>query len=64
MGLVKLPAMSEDEIQQLLEEQVLCRIAFQDKKHPYIAPFQYVYVNGSLYFHLTNYGKKIRSYKT
>ena len=55
----KLPRMSEQEIDELIEEQMLCRIAFQGKKAPYIAPFQYAWVNRQLYFHFTKYGKKI-----
>ena len=39
---------------------MLCRIAFKGDKYPYMAPFQYVLINGSLYFHFTGYGKKIR----
>ncbi len=51
--------MSRKEIEQLIKEQFLCRIAFCGKKNPYIAPFQYVFINGELYFHFTKYGKKI-----
>ncbi|MBN1245777.1 pyridoxamine 5'-phosphate oxidase family protein [Candidatus Bathyarchaeota archaeon] len=56
---VKLPRMSKAEIDQLLSEQFLCRIAFGGKQAPYIAPFQYVSVGGSLYFHFTDYGRKM-----
>ncbi len=59
MTIVKLPRMSEDEIDQLIQEQVLCRIAFKREKHPYVAPFQYVCMNGVIYFHFTDYGKKM-----
>lgn len=51
--------MSEAEIKKLLKEQILCRIAFGGKYAPYIAPFQYALVNGQLYFHFTDYGKKM-----
>jgi nitroimidazol reductase NimA-like FMN-containing flavoprotein (pyridoxamine 5'-phosphate oxidase superfamily) len=51
--------MSGREINQLIEEQFLCRIAFCGKKNPYIALFQYALINGQLYFHFTKYGKKI-----
>lgn len=51
--------MSEAEIKALLEGQILCRIAFSAKNSPYIAPFQYALVNGQLYFHFTQYGKKM-----
>jgi len=55
----KLPRMSEQEIDELIEEQILCRIAFRGNKSPYIAPFQYAWVDQQLYFHFTKYGKKI-----
>jgi len=52
--------MEKREIEELIEEQRLCRIAFKGSDFPYIAPFQYVRLNGNLYFHFTNYGKKMR----
>jgi len=58
MGLVKLPKMNESEIKAAVEKENICRIAFIDKKFPYIAPFQYVFFNNALYFHITDYGKK------
>ncbi len=51
--------MSQAEVNNLLEEQILCRIAFGGENAPYIAPFQYALVNGQLYFHFTRYGKKM-----
>lgn len=57
---LRLPKMGEDEIEELLKEQMLCRIAFRGDEYPYMAPFQYVYFNGILYFHFTDYGKKKR----
>lgn len=57
---VKLPKMTEDEIEKLVDEQMLCRIAFKGDQHPYIAPFQYIRINGTLYFHFTDYGKKMK----
>ena len=56
---IKLPNMSKTEVKKLVEDQILCRIAFKGKDAPHIAPFQYAQVNGQLYFHFTNYGKKI-----
>jgi len=56
---VKLASMKTQEIHKLLREQILCRIAFKDAEYPYIAPFQYVYLNDALYFHFTDYGKKM-----
>ena len=60
MSIVKLPKMNEEEIEKIISDQFLCRIAFKGDSYPYIAPFQYVSINGSLYFHFTNYGKKMR----
>jgi nitroimidazol reductase NimA-like FMN-containing flavoprotein (pyridoxamine 5'-phosphate oxidase superfamily) len=52
--------MEKREIEKLIQEQMLCRIAFKGNKYPYMAPFQYVFMNGSLYFHFTDYGRKMR----
>ncbi len=52
--------MEKSEIEQLLQEQMLCRIAFKGDKYPYMAPFQYVLMDNSLYFHFTDYGKKMK----
>ena len=60
LTLVKLPKMDGGEINNLLKNQLLCRIAFKGDKYPYIAPFQYVLMHGSLYFHFTDYGKKMK----
>jgi len=57
---VKLPKMKKDEIENLIKDQMLCRIAFHGDEYPYIVPFQYIFMDGSLYFHFTNYGKKIK----
>jgi uncharacterized protein len=54
-----LPKMSKKEIDNLINEQILCRIAFGGKLAPHIAPFQYVFIKNHLYFHFTDYGKKI-----
>jgi len=58
-----MPKMKENEIEQLVREQFLCRIAFKGEQQPYIAPFQYVVVNGILYFHFTDYGKKMSFFR-
>ena len=60
MTIVKLPKMDKPEIEKLIREQMLCRIAFKGDDYPYMAPFQYVFMNGALYFHFTDYGKKMR----
>ena len=56
----KLPKMEKSEIKKLLKEQFICRIAFKGDNYPYLIPFQYVLVDESLYFHFTDYGKKMR----
>ncbi|MFO7794614.1 MAG: pyridoxamine 5'-phosphate oxidase family protein [Promethearchaeati archaeon] len=55
---IKLPQMTEKEIKSVIKKNNICRIAFIDGVFPYIAPFQYVYANSTLYFHFTDYGKK------
>jgi len=60
---VKMPKMDENEIEKLVSEQFLCRIAFRGDFQPYIAPFQYVIIDGALYFHFTDYGKKMSFFK-
>ena len=54
MSLIKLPKMDENEIKNALERESICRIAFIEDDFPYISPFQYVYMNGNLYFHFTD----------
>ena len=63
MTTVKLPSMSREEIDKLIGEQFLCRIAFRGKDSVYIAPFQYVFMNKRLYFHFTDYGNKMGLFK-
>jgi uncharacterized protein len=56
---VKLPKMQDREVDELINEQFLCRVAFKGTTYPYIAPFQYAVVNGTIYLHFTEYGKKM-----
>lgn len=60
MRVVKLPSMGKHDLDDLIKQQMICRIAFRGSKYPYIAPFQYVTIGGTLYFHFTNYGRKMR----
>jgi len=60
LTLFELPKMGKREVQNVIQGQFLCRIAFHGREYPYIAPFQYTLVDDSLYFHFTNYGKKMR----
>lgn len=38
-------------------------MAFNDSPYPYIIPLDYVYVNGKMYFHFADYGKKMDLFK-
>ena len=58
--IVKLPKMKKKEITDLINSQNLCRIAFKGTDYPYMAPFQYTYFNDTLYFHFTDYGRKMK----
>jgi nitroimidazol reductase NimA-like FMN-containing flavoprotein (pyridoxamine 5'-phosphate oxidase superfamily) len=64
LNVVKLPPMGKHEIDDLIERQTICRIAFKGESYPYIAPFQYATIGGTLYFHFTNYGEKMRMLET
>ena len=57
---IKLPQMTEEEINSVLKNENICRIAFIEDSFPYICPFQYVYYKNHLYFHFTDYGKKMK----
>ena len=63
MRVIKLPNMSKNEIDKALRDNHICRIAFFDGDYPYISPFQYVYLKSTLYFHFTDYGKKMEIIK-
>ena len=60
MVLFRLPKMTKQEMWKLIRRKRLCRIAFKGTKYPYIALFQYVVLDGVLYFHFTDYGKKMK----
>ena len=61
--IIKLSKMKKQEIENIISTQILCRIAFKGADYPYIAPFQYAYMNGVLYFHFTDYGRKMKMFK-
>jgi nitroimidazol reductase NimA-like FMN-containing flavoprotein (pyridoxamine 5'-phosphate oxidase superfamily) len=56
----KLPKMTKQEMWKLIRRQRLCRIAFKGDDYPYMAPFQYVVLDDTLYFHFTDYGTKMK----
>ena len=60
MVVFKLPKMTKQEMWELIRRQRLCRIAFKGAEYPYMAPFQYIVLGGLLYFHFTDYGKKMK----
>ena len=63
MVVFKLPKMTKQEMWKLIRRQRLCRIAFKGAEYPYMAPFQYAVLDEVLYFHFTDYGKKIKLIK-
>ena len=60
MTVFKLPKMTKQEMWKLIQRQRLCRIAFKGAEFPYMAPFRYVVLDDILYFHFTDYGKKMK----
>lgn len=64
MVVFKLPKMTKQEMWKLIRRQRLCRIAFKGAAYPYMAPFQYVVLDDVLYFHFTDYGRKMKLFDT
>jgi nitroimidazol reductase NimA-like FMN-containing flavoprotein (pyridoxamine 5'-phosphate oxidase superfamily) len=60
LTLVRLRRLNTVQIEEVVKNQEICRIAFNSESYPYVAPFQYVVMEGILYFHLTEYGRKMR----
>jgi len=60
MEIFKLPKMTKTEMWKLIRRRNICRIAFKGTDYPYMAPFQYVVLNETLYFHFTDYGTKMK----
>lgn len=50
---------SQRDIEQILEKAEVCRLAFAVNGEPYIAPMNFVYSGGGLYFHCAGEGKKL-----
>lgn len=57
--IVRLPALTDDEVEGLLASQKICRMALNDDPQPYIIALDYLYLDGKLYFHLADYGRKM-----
>jgi nitroimidazol reductase NimA-like FMN-containing flavoprotein (pyridoxamine 5'-phosphate oxidase superfamily) len=58
-----MPSMKKPEYDRLIEEGYICRIAFRGERHPYIAPFLYIFDGKFMYFLSTRYGKKLQHFK-
>jgi len=58
-----MPRMEKAEFDRLVMEQYICRIAFKGEKHPYIAPFLYVFDGKFMYFLSTKYGRKVQYFR-
>lgn len=59
----KLPRMEKSEYDMLINEGYMCRIAFNGDKHPYIAPFLYVFDGKFMYFLSSKYGRKVDHFR-
>ena len=60
MSVFKLPKMKKEEIEKLVREQIICRVAYQEDNGPTMSLFQYTELDGSLFFHFTEYGEKLK----
>ena len=63
MEILKIPALSPEECEQVIASAYLCRIAFHGEKYPYLSPFLYVWKGRHLFFLSTNYGAKIKYFR-
>ena len=52
-------AMSLNEAEKFLEEQMVGRLALTRNDHPYVVPLNYLYLEGKVYFHSSKDGQKI-----
>jgi nitroimidazol reductase NimA-like FMN-containing flavoprotein (pyridoxamine 5'-phosphate oxidase superfamily) len=57
--IVKLPALAGEEVETLLGSQKICRMALNDDPQPYIIALDFLYIDGRLYFHFADYGRKM-----
>jgi nitroimidazol reductase NimA-like FMN-containing flavoprotein (pyridoxamine 5'-phosphate oxidase superfamily) len=47
------------EINTILANEKVCRIAMNDEKYPYIVPVLYTFMNNKIFIHSAHHGKKI-----
>lgn len=52
-----------DKIDEILSKATVCRIAMTDNGRPYIIPLNFGYSDNTLYFHSSQYGKKVELLK-
>jgi len=50
---------NKDEIEEILEREIVCRIGLSEDNMPYVFPVNYAFSDGCLYFHTANIGKKM-----
>lgn len=55
----KLARLDRAAIDEMIERQATCRVAFNTGSHPYIAPFQHARIDGVVYLNFSAYGRKI-----
>jgi uncharacterized protein len=63
LDVFKMPRMEKSEYDRLIVESYICRIAFHGERHPYIAPFLYVFDGRFMYFLSTKYGRKVQHFR-
>jgi nitroimidazol reductase NimA-like FMN-containing flavoprotein (pyridoxamine 5'-phosphate oxidase superfamily) len=63
IDIFKMPRMAKPEYDRLIRDEHVCRIAFQGERHPYIAPFLYVFDGRFMYFLSTKYGRKVQHFR-
>jgi len=51
------------EIEEILANNIICRIAFSDGKNPYIVAMNYGYQKNKIFLHSAKEGKKIKIIK-
>ncbi len=49
------------EIEEILKEALVCRIAMCDGQFPYCIPMNFCYMNGSIYLHSAKEGKELEA---
>jgi len=50
---------NREEIEKILMQSQVCRLAMVDEDKPYMVPMNFGYSNGCLFFHCTREGRKI-----